>query len=177
MKHMLCFDHPTRLRTALDNPKTSDTLWFSIVRCVRFSVHAVSRVHVQTKELLFQECLSLDRGLQELSSAVWLLALLIWPLHQAFGSVPLLTQNTHGSCVSQRQEMCLGLLCYSTRFSSRKEEKTTPAGPQPEPQMGTIPIKPARQKPPAYSPNTGLSCFGMYRSFVSFCSCPTVTTT
>lgn len=37
MKHMLCFDHPTLLRTVLDNSKTSGTVWFSIVQYMQFS--------------------------------------------------------------------------------------------------------------------------------------------
>lgn len=109
-------------------------------------MHAVFSVHVQTKELLFQECMQLERGLGarekalQHSLAPWLATL----LNEALESAPLLTQNTYGSCVSQRQETCLGPLCYSTRFSSRKEQKTTHAGPQPESQICTVPIKPVR---------------------------------
>lgn len=76
MKYMLCFGHPTCLRTAFDKSKTSGRVWFSIS-----SVCAVFSVHVQTQELLFQECMPLDRGLGAREKALqcsvdaWLAAL------------------------------------------------------------------------------------------------------
>lgn len=40
MKHMLCFDNSTHLRTVFDNLKAYDKLWFSLnLVCVIFSVH------------------------------------------------------------------------------------------------------------------------------------------
>lgn len=82
---MFCFDNPTHLRTVFDNIQASEKLRFSLN-----SVCAIFSVHVQTKELLFLECMARIEGLElgkKLSNA-WLPI-----LNQALWCARLLTQN------------------------------------------------------------------------------------
>lgn len=135
MKHMLCFDNPTQLRTVFSNLKASDKLWFSLN-----SVCAIFSVYVQTKELLFQECMAWIEGLEsgkKLSSA-WLPILNL-------GCAQLLTQNMMAPELAESkrhaQELCVKA---QDSPSERNSMFSSHAEPHSKPQIRTVFIKPAR---------------------------------
>lgn len=122
IKHMLCFDHPTHLRTVFNNSKTSDRVWFSVssvcavFQCMQFSAYMFKGVTFLGMYALNRGPGATEKALQ-CSIAAWLAALSV-KSGPSECSPP--NRKHLWLLCSQRQETCLGPLCYSARFSIRK---------------------------------------------------------